>query len=66
VENTREQPLGEAQAARAALNGENGFCTPSDTLSVHAAAAPVFDPNTPGVQVQAGTILQLSGCASGG
>jgi hypothetical protein len=61
VENTREQPLGEAEAAPAAPNGENGFCTPSDTLSVHAAAAPDFDPDTPGTQVQAGTVVQLSG-----
>jgi hypothetical protein len=36
-------------------------CTPHRTLSVIAHAAPDFDPGTPGTQVVAGTLIQLTG-----
>ena len=42
-------------------NGNGGHCTPSHSLYVHAAAFPDLDPDTPNVQVVAGTMMQLSG-----
>jgi hypothetical protein len=43
-------------------NGNGGgHCTPSHSLFVNAVASPDLDPNTPNVQVVAGTVMQLSG-----
>jgi hypothetical protein len=58
VESTREQAG--ASAAAPGPNGGNG-CTPSHALSVIAHAAPDLDPDTSGVQVPAGTMVQLTG-----
>jgi hypothetical protein len=42
-------------------NGNGGHCTPSHSLFVSANASPDLDPNTPNVQVVAGTMMQLGG-----
>jgi hypothetical protein len=56
-----------AEAPRLPNGGGNGngngggHCTPSHSLFVNATASPDLDPDTPNVQVVAGTMMQLTG-----
>ena len=59
MDNSSELPS-PAEAPR--LPYANGTrCTPHHTVSVIANAAPDLDAGTPGIQVVAGTLMQLSG-----
>jgi hypothetical protein len=65
VGNTNEQRPPAEAAPRLPNGGGNGnHCTPHHTVSVIANAAPDFDPGAPGVQVVAGTLMQLSGAST--
>jgi hypothetical protein len=55
---TMSEPAGPELAAPP--NGDNG-CRPQQTLSVTAQATPDLEPGRPGVQVVAGTRVQLTG-----
>jgi hypothetical protein len=61
VDNPGEQPSPVEARILPNGNGNGRHCTPNHTVSVWANAAPDLDPSKPGVQVVAGTLMQLAG-----